>query len=105
MRLIPHSRRGRIVLGVFALALLFGAWWVNRELEPRRLTTIVLGRLSASLKIDLRFDGLPDYALRPEPRLLIPNLVASDPGSGKEILRTEQLEVSLPWAKIGRAHV
>lgn len=100
MRLVPRSRRGWKILGVLALLLAFGAWWVNRELEPRRLTAIVLGQLGTSLKLDLRFDGLPDYALRPEPRLLIPNLVASDPGSGKVILRTEQLEVSLPWATL-----
>ena len=100
MRLIPRSRRGWIVLGVLALGFALGAWWVNRELEPRRLTAIVLGKLGSSLKLDLRFDGLPDYALRPEPRLLIPNLVASDPASGAVILHTEQLEVSLPWATL-----
>jgi hypothetical protein len=100
MRLIPRSRRGWKILGVLALILALGAWWVNRELEPHRLTAIVLGKLGASLKLDLRFDGLPDYALRPEPRLLIPNLVASDPGNGQAILRTEQLEVSLPWATL-----
>ena len=100
MRLIPRSRRGWIVLGVVALAFALGAWWVNRQLEPRRLTAIVLGQLGSSLKLDLRFDGLPDYALRPEPRLLIPNLVATDPSNGQVILRTERLEVSLPWATI-----
>jgi hypothetical protein len=100
MRLIPRSRRGWMVLGVLALAFALGAWWVNRQLEPRRLTAIVLGQLGSSLKLDLRFDGLPDYALRPEPRLLIPNLVATDPSNGQVILRTERLEVSLPWATI-----
>ena len=100
MRLTPRSRRCWIVLGVLALAFVFGAWWINRELEPRRLTAIVLGQLGTSLKLDLRFDGQPDYALRPEPRLLIPNLVATDPGNGQVILRTERLEVSLPWATI-----
>jgi hypothetical protein len=98
--MIPRSRRGWKILGVLALIFALGAWWVNRELEPRRLTGIVLGQLGSSLKLDLRFDGLPDYALRPEPRLLIPNLLASDPASGKVILRTEQLEVSLPWATL-----
>jgi hypothetical protein len=100
MRLVPRSRRGWIVLGVLALLLVVGAWWVNRELEPKRLTAIVLGQLGSSLKIDLRFDGQPDYALRPEPRLLIPNLVARDRANGQVILRTERLEVSLPWSTI-----
>jgi len=100
MRIVPRTRRGWMILGILALTLAFAAWWVNRQLEPRRLTTIVLGQLGSSLKLDLRFDGLPDYALRPEPRLVIPNLVASDPGNGQVILRTERLEVSLPWATI-----
>jgi hypothetical protein len=100
MRLVPRSRRGWFVLGALALVLAVGAWWVNRELEPKRLTAIVLGQLGTSLKLDLRFDGQPDYALRPEPRLLIPKLVARDPGNGEVILRTERLEVSLPWATI-----
>ena len=100
MRIVPRTRRGWMILGILALTFAFAAWWVNRQLEPRRLTTIVLGQLGSSLKLDLRFDGLPDYALRPEPRLLIPNLVASDPSNGQVILRTERLEVSLPWATI-----
>lgn len=100
MRLVPRSRRGWIVLGMIALSLAVGAWWTNRQLEPKRLTAIVLGQLGSNLKLDLRFDGLPEYALRPEPRLLIPNLVAADPSNGQVILRTERLEVSLPWATI-----
>lgn len=100
MRLIPRSRRGWIVLGVLALAFSLGAWWVNRQLEPQRLTAIVLRQLGSSLKLDLSFDGLPDYAMRPEPRLLIPNLVVTDPSNGAVILRTERLEVSLPWATL-----
>jgi hypothetical protein len=100
MALIPRSRRGWIILVVLTLSFFVGAWWVNRQLEPHRLTAIVLGQLGSSYKVDLSFDGDPDYAMRPEPRLLIPNLVASDPVSGKVILRTERLDVSLPWATI-----
>jgi hypothetical protein len=96
------ARPGRkwIVLAVLvALGLL--AWWqVDRQLEPHRLTTTVLGQLGKSLELDFAFDGTPVYALRPEPRLRVPRLVVTDPATGRVIARADALDVSLPWSTV-----
>ena len=96
----PRGRRWLRLLAVFALLAVVGAWWVDRQLEPHRLTATVLAKAGAALKLDLRYSGEPDYALRPEPRLLIPNLEVRDPRDGKLILRAQRAEVSLPWATL-----
>jgi hypothetical protein len=89
-----------VVLGVVAVLTLLGWWAVDRQLEPQRLTTTVLSRLGAALKLDLAFSGTPEYAFRPEPRLRVPNLVVTDPVTGKVVLRAGQLDISLPWATV-----
>jgi hypothetical protein len=88
------------VLGVLALLALFGWWMVDRQLEPQRLTATVLSRLGDSLKLDITFDGVPEYAFKPEPRLQVPNVVVTDPATGKVVLRAKRLEASLPWSTI-----
>jgi hypothetical protein len=95
-----RSRRWWIFLGVFAALALFGWWFVDRQLQPQRLTATVLTRLGSSLKLDIAFDGTPDYAFKPEPRLRVPNVVVTDPATGIVVLRAKRLEASLPWATI-----
>jgi hypothetical protein len=95
-----RPRRKWIVLGVFALLALFGWWFVDRQLEPERLTATVLGRLGDSLGLDITFSGTPEYAFKPEPRLQVPDLVVRDPATGKIVLRAKRLEASLPWTTI-----
>ena len=68
MPLSPRARRWSKVAAVVAVVALLLAWLVNRQLEPERLTRTVLDRAGAQLQLDLRFDGRPEYALRPEPR-------------------------------------
>ena len=88
------------MLGVLALLALFGWWMVDRQLEPQRLTATVLARLGDSLKLDIEFEGTPEYAFKPEPRLQVPNIVVRDPATGKVVLRAKRLDASLPWATI-----
>jgi hypothetical protein len=95
-----RSRRRWIVLGVLALLLGLGWWFVDRQLEPQRLTTTVLSRLGKQFKLDFAFAGTPEYAFKPEPRLQVPNLVVTDPATGKVVLRAKRLDVSLPWATV-----
>jgi hypothetical protein len=95
-----RSRRWWIFLGVFALLALSGWWFVDRQLEPQRLTATVLSRLGSSLALDITFEGTPEYAFKPEPRLQVPDIVVSDPATGKVVLRAKRLDVSLPWATI-----
>lgn len=99
MALSRRSRRWLIALSLFALALAVAAWWVNRQLEPVRLTATVLEKAGQSLGVQLRFKGMPEYALKPEPRLLIPDLVVSDL-QGRPFLSAGRAEISLPWATI-----
>ena len=99
---MPLSRRGRRWLWLLSAAiLLFGiaGWWVNRQLEPQRLTATVLKVAGESLQLDLRFEGTPDYALKPEPRLLIPNFSVRS-ADGKLFLVAKRAEISLPWSTI-----
>lgn len=93
-----RPRRWRLLLSVLAVLLVIG-WWVDRQLEPNRLTAIVLQKAGESLQLKLRFEGQPDYALKPEPRLLIPNLSVSA-ADGKVFLFAKRAEISLPWSTI-----
>jgi hypothetical protein len=100
---MPAGRRPRrkwLVLALVVFALATAAWWVNRQLEPQRLTTLVLEKAGASLGLQLSYQGEPDYAFRPEPRLRVPNLVVRDPADGKLILSATRADISLPWATI-----
>lgn len=99
---MPLSRRARRWLKVAIVALSLAivlAWWVNRQLEPNRLTALVLDRAGKSLNLDIRFNGTPDYALKPEPRLLIPGLSVRGT-DGLEFLSATRAEISLPWSTI-----
>jgi hypothetical protein len=95
-----RKRRWPKLLAAFAVLLLIGAWWVNRQMEPNRLTALVLDRAGAALGLELSIDGTPDYALRPEPRLVLPNLSARQPGSSTPLLHAQRAEVSLPWSTL-----
>jgi hypothetical protein len=96
----PRKRRWPWYLAALFVLLALGAWWVNRQLEPNRLTALVLERAGTALGLELSIDGTPEYALRPEPRLVLPNLVARQPGAATPILRAARAEVSLPWDTI-----
>ena len=95
----PRARRKLWTLALPILLLLLAAWWINRQLEPNRLTATVLQQAGASLQLDLRFQGKPQYALKPEPRLLIPNFSVRAP-DGKVFLFAGRAEISLPWSTI-----
>lgn len=95
----PRARRWWKIAAVAAILFAVLAWWVNRQLEPNRLTALVLERAGKTLQLDISFSGQPDYALRPEPRLRVPKLSVRAPG-GKEFLFAERAEISLPWATI-----
>jgi len=99
MQQTPRRRRWLWTLSVLALLLAIGGWWVNRQLEPNRLTATVLQQAGESLQLKLRFEGLPDYALKPEPRLLIPNFSVSG-ADGEMFLFARRAEISLPWSTI-----
>lgn len=96
----PRKRRWPKVLAVLAALALLAAWWIDRQLEPVRLANTVLSAVGKSQGLELSFSGTPDYSLRPEPRLRIPNLVARQPGAAAPMLTAREVEVSLPWATV-----
>lgn len=99
MPLSPRARRWVLVLSALAVAALLLAWWVDRQLEPTRLATNVLDRLGRAQGLRITFDGTPEYALRPEPRLLLRGMRVAAPGE-PPFLTAQRAEVSLPWDTI-----
>ena len=95
-----RKRRWPKVLAALAVLLLIGVWWVDRQLEPERLTALVLDKAGAALGLELAIDGTPDYALRPEPRLVLPRLRVRQPGAATSLLEAVRAEVSLPWSTL-----
>ncbi|WP_374473255.1 hypothetical protein [Arenimonas sp.] len=93
----PRKRRWPLCLAVLAVALLLGAWWVNRALEPQHLAATVLASVGESQGLEISFTGTPEYALRPEPRLLLEGVVVRQPGAAAPLLTAARAEVSLPW--------
>lgn len=95
----PRRRRRGLLLVAVVLVLALGGWWINRQLEPSRLTATVLRKAGAALQLQLKFSGQPEYAFKPEPRLLLPNFSASG-ADGKIFLSARRAQISLPWSTI-----
>ncbi|MFN3902859.1 hypothetical protein [Rehaibacterium terrae] len=94
------SRRARIwliVLATLAALLLAAAWLVGRLLQTERLTALILDRAGRELGLELSVSEPGDYALRPEPRLVLIGLVVRLPGDDAPLLRAARAELSLPW--------
>ncbi|MGH8498420.1 MAG: hypothetical protein ACRERV_06395, partial [Methylococcales bacterium] len=100
MSLSKRARRIWIFLIGFGLILSIGAWWINKQLEPTKLTHTVLGKIGEELNLKFEFEGLPSYAMKPEPRLILPNLKAINPADNKVFLSATRVEISLPWSTI-----
>lgn len=96
----PRKRRWPLYLAIFAALLAIAAFWVDRQLEPNRLTATVLSRAGAALGLEFTIDGTPEYALRPEPRLVLPRLTVRQPGAAAPLLTAARAEISLPWDTI-----
>lgn len=95
----PRRRRWPWLLGTFAVLLVLAAFWIDAQLEPRRLATTVLAKAGESLQLKLSFRGTPEYALRPEPRLVLPGFSAARL-DGEVFLSARRAEISLPWSTI-----
>lgn len=100
MSLSKRARRIWIFLISFSLILAVGAWWVNKQLEPTQLTNIVLGKIGEKLNLKFEFKGLPSYAMKQEPLLILPNLKVINPEDNKVFLSAKRVEISLPWSTI-----
>ena len=99
MALSRRAPRWLVVLGVLVVLGLVLAWWINRQLEPNHLAATVLDRAGKSLQLRFGFSGTPEYALRPEPRLILPGLTVAGL-QGAPFLTAKRAEISLPWNTI-----
>ena len=96
----PRRRRWPVVLAIIAGLLLILVLLIAHFLQPAQLTALVLSRASSALKLDLHTSGSGSFALRPEPRLVLPGLSASVPGSTTPFFRSAQVELALPWSTL-----
>ena len=94
-----RRRRWRWWLGGFAVLCVAGAIFINAQLEPHRLADTVLGRAGKALQLQLHYRGTPEYAFRPEPRLVLPGFSAAGT-DGVVFLSARRAEISLPWATL-----
>lgn len=94
---VGKRRRWPRMLLTFAAVLVVGAIVITHYLQPAQLTALILARASGTLHLELHTTGPGSYALRPEPRLVLPGLSASLPGAGAPFFRSRQVELALPW--------
>ena len=97
---LQRRRRWPVVLAVIAGLVLILILAIAHFLQPAQLTALVLSRASSALKLDLRTSGPGSFALRPEPRLVLPGLSASAPGAAAPFFRSGQVELALPWSTL-----
>jgi uncharacterized protein involved in outer membrane biogenesis len=100
MAMSNRKRRFLKFLAVFGIIIAIAAWWINDQLEPHKLTRTVLGKLGKELNLEFDFEGQPSYAMKPEPRLIIPNLAVNNPTNHALIFSAKNVEISLPWSTI-----
>lgn len=96
----PRKRRWPLYLAIVLALLAMAGLWVNHQLEPHRLARTVLDALGESQGLEISFEGEPSYVLRPEPRLVLPKVVARQPGAAAPLLTAARVEVALPWDTI-----
>lgn len=92
-----RRRRWPRILGMFAALLVLCALLASWFLQPTRLTALILARASNTLHLELHTTGPGSYALRPEPRLVLPGLSAAVPGANAPFFRSGRVELALPW--------
>jgi hypothetical protein len=95
-----RRRRWRWILGTLAVLVVAGAIFINAQLEPHRLADTVLGQAGKSLQLRITYQGTPEYAFRPEPRLVLPKLSVAALDAKVAFLTAERAEISLPWSTI-----
>lgn len=100
MSLSKRARRRWFVLSGIVLILAIGAWWVNQQLEPVRLTNTVLGKIGRDFNLKFEFSGQPSYVMKPEPRIALPNLKVINPIDNKVFASALRVEISLPWSTL-----
>ena len=95
-----RRRRWPKVLGTLAVLSIILVLVAAHYLQPARLTALILDRASRILRVELHTTGPGSYALRPEPRLVLPGLSATVPGERAPFFRSARVELALPWSTL-----
>lgn len=82
---------------LLVLALLAIALWL---LPSPRVTGLLLGRIGASLGLELSVGGTSEYRLRGTPTLVLRDVVAREPGASTPLFRASRVFLSLPWSTL-----
>lgn len=96
----PRKRRWPLFLAITLALLAAAGLWLNHQLEPNRLARRVLDTVGPSQGLEISFRGTPSYGLWPEPRLVLPEVSARQPGADTALLTAERAEISLPWGTV-----
>ena len=95
-----RRRRWPRMLGIFFALVVVCALVLAHFLNPARLTALILARASSSMQLQLRTSAPGSFALRPEPRLILPGLTATVPGERTPFFSCGQVELALPWSTL-----
>jgi hypothetical protein len=82
---------------LLAFALLAIVLWL---LPSPRVTGLLLGRIGASLGLELSVGGASEYRLRGTPTLVLRDVVAREPGGATPLFRASRVFLSLPWSTL-----
>jgi hypothetical protein len=97
------GRRARIARTSIAIAagiVVLLALAVHALLEPQRASRLLLGRIGASLGLEIDAAGRAEYRLRGTPMLVVRDVSVREPGAARELLHAGRIMVSVPWSTI-----
>ncbi|MGN6112547.1 MAG: hypothetical protein ACTHOC_06000 [Luteimonas sp.] len=97
------GRRARIAWTSVAIAagvVLLLALAMHALREPQRASRFLLGRIGASLGLEIRAAGRAEYRLRGTPVLVLRDVSVREPGAARELLHAARILVSVPWSTI-----
>lgn len=96
----PRKRRRWIWLVLLALLALGGWIAVRTMLQPERLSEFLLQQARAATGLEITLAQPADVGFWPDLHLVLTGLSARAPGNNKLILRSERVEVVLPWSTL-----
>ena len=89
-----------IVLAALALLLASAAFFVQKLLEPARLSAFLLERAGQLTGLNLQLDSPAQIGFWPDLHLELEGLSASAPDAATPMLRVARAELSLPWSSL-----
>jgi len=96
----PRRSRRRLWIAIPAIALLaLVVVSLGYFAQPQRATRLILGQVGSALGLEISASG-GEYRLSPMPSLVVRNVIASQPGAARPLLRADRVALSLPWSTV-----